>query len=203
MNLKDILLLPNIVTISRIISIPFIIYLFSTNKFHFAIGVLVFALLSDFFDGFLARKLNQSSLLGSILDPVADKLILLSLFGFLISLSISPLIYFIPLASRNISQLLSIPILLFNKIQFKVKPKLLPKIATTMSFILLFFYLASLAVSREPAFERFFWLFDVESPLNFVVIPMILISIVLEIYIFITFLIRFVKIYKGTEDTFE
>ena len=71
---------PNVVTMSRIILIPLIIglyYLPVSEEYQNLAATLIFILaaLTDWLDGFLARRLNQMSAFGAFLDPVADKLI--------------------------------------------------------------------------------------------------------------------------------
>jgi cardiolipin synthase len=70
--------IPNSLTSSRIILIPFIVGSFFIES-HLGnwIGFALFAIASvtDFFDGYLARKLNQNSKLGKFMDPIADKLL--------------------------------------------------------------------------------------------------------------------------------
>lgn len=70
--------LPNILTLSRIFMIPLMVACFywpgETGKILAAI-LFSIAAITDWFDGYLARKLNQSTPLGAFLDPVADKLI--------------------------------------------------------------------------------------------------------------------------------
>ena len=77
-KLKDIILLPNIISFLRIaLIIPFGIML-SKSGFNAKITTIILGLIigfTDFLDGLLARKFNQSSELGKILDPLADKLV--------------------------------------------------------------------------------------------------------------------------------
>ncbi len=71
--------IPNLLTIYRILSIPVIIctFYFEDKKFAHILGAFLFLLasISDFFDGFLARKYNVQSNFGRILDPIADKIL--------------------------------------------------------------------------------------------------------------------------------
>ena len=72
--------LPNILTILRIILIPMIILLIvlDTNNTNFlALAGFIIASLSDYLDGYLARKYNFTSNFGTMLDPIADKLLII------------------------------------------------------------------------------------------------------------------------------
>ncbi|WP_366657141.1 CDP-diacylglycerol--glycerol-3-phosphate 3-phosphatidyltransferase [Fodinicurvata sp. EGI_FJ10296] len=81
--------LPNALTIFRIICIPVLVGLFFIDRPWApwtAGGIFVIAAVTDFFDGYLARKMEVVSLLGKLLDPIADKLLvaatLLTLIAF-------------------------------------------------------------------------------------------------------------------------
>ena len=71
---------PNQITLLRLGFLPIFLILISYEDYRWALAVLVVAGLSDGIDGLLARKLNQRSLLGAYLDPIADKLLLSSSF---------------------------------------------------------------------------------------------------------------------------
>jgi CDP-diacylglycerol--glycerol-3-phosphate 3-phosphatidyltransferase len=68
--------LPNFLSLLRIVLIPFFIYYFDRGDTWTAIGVLVAAVLTDWFDGQTARWTHEVSDMGKILDPLADKLCL-------------------------------------------------------------------------------------------------------------------------------
>lgn len=68
------LTIPNALSVVRILIIPFFAWSFLQNKLPLAVGLLVLSGLSDCVDGFIARKLNQVTELGKMLDPLADKL---------------------------------------------------------------------------------------------------------------------------------
>ncbi|MEP1386124.1 MULTISPECIES: CDP-diacylglycerol--glycerol-3-phosphate 3-phosphatidyltransferase [Paraglaciecola] len=70
--------IPNIITIIRVLLIPvFVLVYFLDWKWAHQAGAFIFwfAAITDWFDGYLARKLNQTTAFGAFLDPVADKLI--------------------------------------------------------------------------------------------------------------------------------
>ena len=78
----------NILTLSRIFLAAIIFVLLMSPEGYLLALVLFLAGITDYFDGYLARKYNAVSQLGSILDPIADKiLILFVLFGLAINLS--------------------------------------------------------------------------------------------------------------------
>ena len=66
--------IPNLLSLIRILLIPVFGVLFYRGEYGWAVLVLVISGLSDFFDGKIARKFNQISELGKMLDPIADKL---------------------------------------------------------------------------------------------------------------------------------
>jgi CDP-diacylglycerol---glycerol-3-phosphate 3-phosphatidyltransferase len=78
-----ILNVPNLITLSRIILIPLLIGIYylpdgalsEQSKNITATSIFIFAGITDWLDGYLARRLNQISAFGAFLDPVADKLI--------------------------------------------------------------------------------------------------------------------------------
>ena len=83
--------IPNIITFIRIILIPIILYLlFSENPniVLLAGGLFIISSISDYFDGYLARVLNQSSKLGTLLDPIADKLLIASVIVVLVDTNV-------------------------------------------------------------------------------------------------------------------
>jgi len=71
---------PNLLTLFRMALIPVFVSLLFYSKFGWALGVFVLAGITDGLDGLLARRLNQGSQLGAILDPIADKLLLVTSF---------------------------------------------------------------------------------------------------------------------------
>lgn len=91
--------IPNIITFIRIILIPIILYLlFSENPNIVLIAGLLFIVssISDYFDGYLARTLNQSSKLGTLLDPIADKLLIASVIVVLVDTGVISNIHVVP-----------------------------------------------------------------------------------------------------------
>tara|TARA_R110000868_G_scaffold353876_2_gene615051 strand:+ start:791 stop:1372 length:582 start_codon:yes stop_codon:yes gene_type:complete len=71
--------IPNLLTLFRILLVPILVIVFFlpyTWSFYAAALIFIIASITDFFDGFLARKLEQQTSFGAVCDPVADKLII-------------------------------------------------------------------------------------------------------------------------------
>jgi cardiolipin synthase len=75
--------LPNFITLVRLAALPFFLVCISDGRFDIALAIFVAAGISDFVDGFLARRFDMKSALGAYLDPIADKLLLMSSYLFL------------------------------------------------------------------------------------------------------------------------
>src|SRR5579884_2622940 len=78
--ISQLLTVANQLTLLRLIFIPFVIINVVDGNYFWAIFLFVAAGVSDGLDGLLARTLKQQTLLGEYLDPIADKLLLSSLF---------------------------------------------------------------------------------------------------------------------------
>ncbi len=75
--------IPNILTVLRVILVPFFIYYFTQGNLMLAFILFITASITDYLDGFLARKFKVISNFGKIMDPLADKLLVLSALGLL------------------------------------------------------------------------------------------------------------------------
>lgn len=83
--------IPNILTMCRIASTPVIGYFIWNGMNHQALMCFAFAAATDLFDGIIARKFNQYTDLGAILDPIADKLLLMTCFISMYNVGLMPL----------------------------------------------------------------------------------------------------------------
>jgi cardiolipin synthase len=76
---RQVLTIPNIISVIRLAGVPLFLWLILVPEADgWALLVLMLSGISDYADGYLARRLNQTSKLGAILDPVADRLYILS-----------------------------------------------------------------------------------------------------------------------------
>ena len=137
----------NKVTIGRILLIPVFIvqavyYVQSGNEVYRLIAVLAFALaaISDGIDGYIARHYNQFSELGAVLDPLADKLLLLSAL-ILLSFDNRPWFDRLPLwltaivFSRDAILLLGSLVIHYTCGKMRVRPRILGKISTVLLMV--------------------------------------------------------------------
>src|SRR5882672_1581498 len=85
-----ILTVPNLLTVFRMVLIPVFVTLLFYRRFSLALTVFILAGLTDGLDGLLARRFGQQSQLGTVLDPIADKLMLVTAFIVLSMRSVFP-----------------------------------------------------------------------------------------------------------------
>lgn len=70
---EDIYTLPNLLTASRLVAAPFIGYCILHDHHTWALGLFAYAGITDLLDGWIARKWNQGTVVGTVIDPMADK----------------------------------------------------------------------------------------------------------------------------------
>jgi cardiolipin synthase len=102
---------PNLLSILRILLVPVFLVLLVSDEFVWALIVLAFASLTDWLDGQIARRFNQETALGKLLDPSADRLFI---FATLISLTLNgniPLWLAVIVVLRDVLMLLGLPVL--------------------------------------------------------------------------------------------
>lgn len=71
--------IPNFLTATRLVLSPVLGYLVVQNDFTKAFGLFLYMGVTDFVDGYIARRWNQRTMLGTILDPLADKVLMSTL----------------------------------------------------------------------------------------------------------------------------
>jgi len=134
--------IPNILTVIRILLVPLFVIALMKDLFFYALLVFTIAGLSDGLDGLIARCFNQRTILGAYLDPIADKLLIISAFVSLAVLRIIPGWLTVIVISRDVLILLGIAIFSINDISIDIKPSFVSKCTTvaqisTVIFILL------------------------------------------------------------------
>ncbi|MGA3373672.1 MAG: CDP-alcohol phosphatidyltransferase family protein [Terracidiphilus sp.] len=102
---------PNLLTLLRICLAPFLVAAILERHFGLSFGLFVAAGLTDALDGLLARFLKQHTMLGEYLDPVADKLLLSTLFLVLMHMSLIPITVTVLVFGRDVGILVVAAIL--------------------------------------------------------------------------------------------
>ena len=82
---EKLLNIPNILTVARIALLPAVVWRFRAGDMMGALALYLIAMLTDVFDGMIARQLSQITSFGKLLDPVADKLFLITLLWLFVS----------------------------------------------------------------------------------------------------------------------
>ncbi len=135
--------LANKITISRILLIPvfiiFLVYGYRKDLFifrHIALGIFILSILTDALDGMVARTFKQQTNLGSFLDPLADKLLLVSAFiviGYVEKIALGVVILVI---SRDVFMALGWTILhIFRSNTLTIKPSIAGKLTTALQML--------------------------------------------------------------------
>jgi cardiolipin synthase len=133
--------IPNILTVIRILLVPLFIIFLLKDMFHFALLVFTVAAISDGLDGLFARYLDQRTLLGAYLDPLADKLLLTSAFIVLAVIKIVPAWLAVIVISRDILIVLGIAIFAMADISIEIRPRIISKCTTVFQLFTIFFLL--------------------------------------------------------------
>jgi cardiolipin synthase (CMP-forming) len=134
--------IPNMITTIRIILAPiFVIYIIN-DELITGLVILIITGLSDGIDGLIARLFNQKSKLGAYLDPLADKIILISAFVALSIRGFLPSWLTVMVISRDIMILMGVFILFLNGMKIDIRPSISSKITTCLQFLTVILVLA-------------------------------------------------------------
>lgn len=153
---------PNQLSFLRLGFLPFFIIFILYGKYGWALGVLIVAALTDGLDGLLARKLDQRTTLGALLDPIADKLLLSSSF-FVLALK-GKLHWWLTILvlSRDVLILTTAAVILAVVGYRPFPPSIYGKITTFVQILLVFVVVTSAAFDRP-------WIDLVERGLIYIV----------------------------------
>lgn len=139
----------NLLTLVRVIAVPVIVYYMyleriTGNRDYMYCQVLYFGIviISDFFDGFLARAFNQVSKLGQFLDPVADKICLVIIGSSLVYYKGFPLSVLMVVLLRELVVVLG-AVFLFARRDVEVKPSMMGKIGVACMALSALLYLVA------------------------------------------------------------
>ncbi len=121
---------PNLLTLLRICLVPLLVAAVADNHYALGLGLFVVAGITDLLDGLLARLLKQYTMLGQYLDPVADKLLLSTLFLVLTHMGLIPMRVTVLVFGRDVGILVVSAILYATTGRRDFGPSLLGKANT-------------------------------------------------------------------------
>lgn len=132
---KYFIFIPNLLSIIRIGLVYPILNNIYLNNFELSIIFFIIAAITDALDGFLARKMNWQTYLGTLLDPIADKLLLSGTIFILWLNQLIPFYIFVIFISRDIAILLGAAIQMTLNESDTPLPNLLGKLTTSLQII--------------------------------------------------------------------
>ena len=126
---------PNLLTLMRLFIIPFLVIEILDGHYRIAFALFILAGISDALDGLLARWLRQKTTLGQYLDPIADKLLLSTLFVVLTNVGMIPRYVTVLVFSRDVGILLISTLLFVTGALRDFRPSLFGKLNTLMQIL--------------------------------------------------------------------
>ena len=133
--LRQIRAVPNLLTMARLFVLPFLVIEILDHHWKLAFALLWVAGVSDGFDGLLARWLKQGTKLGEYLDPIADKLLLSTLFLVLTHVDVIPRYVTVLVFSRDLGILLIATLLFVTGTLRNFRPSALGKVYTVVQIL--------------------------------------------------------------------
>ena len=139
----------NIITVVRLLITPIIVWLIFSSYYGLGLIFFVFSGLSDALDGFIAKQYNQRTILGSYLDPVADKVLIVSSILALGYMGAIPPWLIILIVSRDLAILGAVIISWLVERSLKIEPIISSKINTFLQIFYTGLILLSLTYQKE------------------------------------------------------
>ena len=131
----DVVNLPNIITFARLCAVPLAVWLVLRNQLALTFGLFALAGVSDAVDGWLARRRGGTPL-GAMLDPVADKALLVSMFIALASVGVLPDWLAILVVFRDLVIVGGVVLMWRLAMPVRIKPLLISKLNTALQLLL-------------------------------------------------------------------
>jgi len=172
-----ILNIPNMLTLARIVITPFIVYAIIEHQPVLALILMGAAGITDMLDGAIARYFNQRSTVGAFMDPLADKLMLISTIVSLYFIEQVPTFLFLAVVFRDM--IILVGALAYEMVTHKLEmqPTIASKITTFLQIILVLTVLSGMAWQQpgDMALQLILWLtfaFTCISGLQYMVVWM-------------------------------
>ena len=146
----------NIITVVRLLFTPIIIWLIFSSYYYLGLIFFVLSGLSDALDGFIAKQFNQRTILGSYLDPVADKTLIVSSILALGYMGAIPSWLIILIVSRDLAILGAVIISWLVERSLKIEPIISSKINTFLQIFYIGLILLNLSSKEEIIYLNIF-----------------------------------------------
>lgn len=153
------LTLPNVITLARLAAVPVTIWLILQHRLDHAFLLFLAAGLSDALDGWLARVLNARSAIGALLDPLADKALLVSVYVTLAAIGVLPDWLAILVVFRDLLIVGGLTLLWMVGNRPPIRPLLISKLNTLMQILLagLALFIHGFEMPMEAAVTGLIW----------------------------------------------
>ncbi|HEY0439307.1 MAG TPA: CDP-alcohol phosphatidyltransferase family protein [Xanthobacteraceae bacterium] len=142
--------LPNLITLARILAVPVLVWAIAANQLLLAFILFLAAGVSDAVDGFLAKRFGMQTELGAYLDPLADKVLIVSIYVALGITDAAPRWLVILVVSRDIMIVGAIMLSWLIDQPVSVRPLLVSKLNTVAQILFAGLVLASLGLQFNP-----------------------------------------------------
>lgn len=141
--------IPNLLTLARIGMVPWLVVLLQNQQFALSLIVFVVAGLTDALDGFIAKRFNAQTYLGSLLDPLADKGLLVSSYIMLSVLGLIPFWLMVAVVFRDVIIVggYLLMVLFFGSV--KMRPLIVSKVNTFTQIAYIVLVLLALAMNSD------------------------------------------------------
>jgi len=144
--------LPNLITICRIVLVPFVVWAITSDHLLLAFWLFIVAGVSDAVDGFLAKWLAATSEFGAYLDPLADKALLMSIYVALAIVGLLPAWVVIGVVSRDIMILAAVVVAGVVGKPLTVRPLWISKLNTIVQILLAALVLGAHGFGVDPGY---------------------------------------------------
>ncbi len=148
--------IPNFLPVFRIVLVPVIVILLIQGEYTKALVCFIIAGVTDGLDGMLARLLNQTTVIGAYLDPLADKVLVISMFATLAVIGLLPGWLAVIVISRDCIIVGGVLVLTLMSINLEIKPSFVSKINTTLQLVAIFVSLLLKVADGEKHFSEAF-----------------------------------------------
>ncbi|MEQ9643700.1 MAG: CDP-alcohol phosphatidyltransferase family protein [Alphaproteobacteria bacterium] len=150
--------LPNLISLARLLSVPAIVWLIIESHWLAAFALFAVAGLSDAVDGAIARRFGRQTTLGTYLDPLADKALLVAVYVTLAAVDRLASWLAILVLSRDVLIVGGILVAQLFAVRIEARPSMLSKLNTGLQIVLAAAVLAAIALQVELLADVVVWL---------------------------------------------